>query len=173
MVDVAPPVNPIAETQQNDFREQSITPAAELATWERSTSDHTPRTPASLGVEPGADRVAFVTVAGTIGAALDASHGLTDPLRLLSDDPTRRQATITSFATAQCYLANDPAAFQGFAAQVALNGLNAVPMPGMVFLENNLFVINSSRAVYVVMIGTPASVAWCSVMIDRSTRAQP
>lgn len=172
MTDVAQQ-NPVGITQQNDFREQRITPAAEKSTWEKSTSDRTPRTPVTAGVEPGTDRSAYMTVAGTIGAALDGTHGLTDPLRLLSDDPTRRAATITSFSTAQCYLAASQADFQGFAARVAQSGLNAVPMPGMLFVESNLVELASSREVWVMLIGNAGVNAWCSVIIDRSTRSKP
>jgi hypothetical protein len=174
MVNEAAPQHPVGRTQQNDFREQRVSEAQEHATWERSTSDRTPPRPITAGVSPGSDLSAFVTVTGTTGAALDGTHAITDPVRLLADDPTRVRATLTSFSTAQCYLAHAPGDFQGFADRVKNGGgLNATPMPGMVFVENNLVVIDTTREVWIVWIANATTATWASVMIDRGVRAQP
>lgn len=172
-VNIAPPQHPVGRTPQNDFREQSVSEAAEHATWEKSMSDRTPPRPTSRGVAPGSDASAFITISGVTGAALDGTHALSDPIRLLADDPTRRSAQIVSFSTANCYLAHAPGDFQGFAARVAVSGLNAVPMPGMIYLQNNQFVMPGTREVWLMFIALAALPVWCSVMIDRATRQQP
>lgn len=172
-VNEAAPQHPVGRTPQNDFREQRVSEAQEHATWEKSTSDRTPPRPMTAGLQPGSDLSAFTTVTATTGLALDGTHAISDPVRLLADDPTRVSALLTSFATAQCYLAHSPADFQGFASRVASAGLNAIPMPGMVFVENNLVVLNTSREVWIMFIANAGVQAWASVIIDRGGRSRP
>jgi hypothetical protein len=172
-VNEAAPQHPVGRTPQNDFREQRVSEVQEHETWAKSTSDRTPPRPMAAGVQPGSDLSAFVTVTATTGAALDGTHAISPPVRLLADDPTRVSALLTSFATSQCYLAHSEADFQGFSARVAAAGLNAIPMPGMVFVENNLLVLNTSREVWIMFIANAAVQAWASVIIDRGGRSRP
>src|SRR4051794_2525 len=109
----AAPQHPVGRSEQNDYREQSVSPRAEHATWERSTSDQTPALKPASSLDVADDLVAPFTVSALIGADLGAGKGLSPAVRLLADDPSRRRATLTTFRGTTVYIAAHPEAFEG------------------------------------------------------------
>lgn len=167
----SPLAPPVPRARQNDYRDERVSDAAELATWERVTAQLVAAVRATAGVELPPDDTQPITMTNTTGAALDGTHAITPPFQLLGDDPTRRRAVITSFSTSQIYIARTSEAFQGFDARVKLLGLNAAPMPGMAFIEDNMFIIYGSRPVWVMQIALATVPTWVSAMAERATRA--
>lgn len=166
--------HPVGRTEQNDFREQGISQAAEHATWERSTSDLTPASKPTLGVSVGDDLLAAITVSALTGADLGATKAISPAVRLLADDPTRRRAVVASMSDgAGVYIAPSPEMFQGFADRVATAGALAVPMPGMCALTHLPTDLFTTRALWVVFVGAAASTLYVSAYVERATRTQP
>lgn len=165
--------NPVGVTEQNEFREVSRSEQEEHDAWTRATSGlAVPLKPGAV-VEVPANQVDFVTITSTTGAALNGTLGLTPPLRLLSNDPSRRRAVIMSFSTAQMYLARDPGGFNGFDARVKVLGNNAAPMPNMGFVEVNNFEVLGTSEVWAMQIANATTATWLSIQIERASRLAP
>lgn len=172
-VQSAAPQHPVGRTPQNDFREQSVSPAAEHATWEHSTSDKTPATSPQRTVDVASDALAPFTVSAIIGADLGAGKGLSPAVRLLADDPSRTRALLTDFRGSVVYIASTPEAFEGFAARVKTDGTNAAPMPGMCAVEGLSTELLTTRQLWVIFGGVPAVNAWVSGYVERAARTRP
>lgn len=166
--------NPVGVTEQNEFRERGIAPAAERATWERSGADRIPALKPASSLDVADDLIAPFSVSQTIGADLGAGKGVTPAVRLLADDPARRRAMLTTFRGTICYIAAHPEAFEGFAARVKVDGTNAAPMPGMCAIEGfNGTELKTTRELWVMWSGTPAVNAWVSGWVERAARRAP
>lgn len=171
MVDTARVSSPVGRTAQNEFREQSISPAAELVTWEHSGHDRTPAAEARGMVDLPDDIVATFTVAATIGADLGAGKGLSPAVRLLADDPARRRAVLTTFRGTTVYIAAAPEALETFAAAVKVLGTNAPPPPGVCAIEGfDGTELHTTRELWVMFGGVAALSAWVSGFVERGTR---
>lgn len=171
-VNSAPAQHPVGRTQQNDFREQSVSPQAEHSTWEKSNADRTPPVAPTRTSDVGTDEIAFATIDTATGAVLDATHAITPPVRILADDPARRSAQITAFSGTNLYIAHSPGDFQGFDQRVALFGTTATPMPGMIQVTTPTITIRGTREVWGMIIHTANKPEFISVLIERGTRTQ-
>lgn len=172
-VNSAPAQHPVGRTEQNDFREQRVSPEAERATWEHSTSDRTPALTPQRSLDLAGDLVAPFSVASIIGADLGAGKGVSPPVRLLADDPSRRRAILTTFRGTTVFIAAHPEAFQGFDARVKVDGSNAAPMPGMCAIEGLSTELRTTREMWVMFSGVPAVNGWVSGFVERAARREP
>ncbi len=166
--------NPVGVTEQNEYREQGVSPQAERATWATSGHDRTPSLKPSPGIDLAGALVAPFSVSSLIGADLGAGKGVAPPVRLLADDPSRRRAMLTTFRGTVVYIAATPEAFQGFADRVKVDGTNAAPMPGMCAIEGFTGTeLKTTRELWVMFSGTPAVNAWVSGWVERAARVAP
>lgn len=147
----AHPADPLATPIQNDFREVSVSPAAERETWAERGRSQTPPTKLDAVREANSDEWSPLTIPlGQLAA--------TAPKEVLGDDPQRRSATLYNLGTEDILLAATRNAFNG----------NAVAPTIFVFAAGASLTITSTRRVYAIAtVGTNAGI---SIIVERGAR---